>query len=270
MVLDRMAPSGSAANASAGGCRGECARPGAPESVSTREDHAAMGYRGKVAERERARELRAQAWTLNEIVEELGVSKSSVSVWVRDVEFDEATRAARAAANHYDGNYGARQRGPNKLARAKQAEVDRLLAEGRERIGQLSEREFLVAGVALYAGEGSKTDGEVAFANSDPRMIAFFLAWLRHFFEVNESRLRFRLYLHNGLDLEHANEFWSKLTGIPLSQFRKPYRAPADPTIRRTKHPFGCPSVRYTCSATHRAIIGLMDALLSCGDVGPG
>jgi len=45
-----------------------------------------MGYRGKVVERARARDLWAQAWTINEIVAELGVSKSSVRVWVRDVE----------------------------------------------------------------------------------------------------------------------------------------------------------------------------------------
>ena len=40
-------------------------------------------------------------------------------------------------------------------------------------------------------------------------MIAFFLAWLRRFFEVDESRLRLRLYLHEGLDLDAANAFWS-------------------------------------------------------------
>jgi transcriptional regulator with XRE-family HTH domain len=87
-----------------------------------------MGYRGKVAEQEIARALRAQAWTLNEIADKLGVSKSSVSIWVRDVEFDEAMRAARAGANR---NLGAQRRGPNKLARAKQAEIDRLMAEAR-------------------------------------------------------------------------------------------------------------------------------------------
>jgi hypothetical protein len=64
----------------------------------------AVGYRGKLAERERARDVRAQAWTINEIVAELGVSKSSVSVWVRDVEFDEATRAARAGAGPTSGS----------------------------------------------------------------------------------------------------------------------------------------------------------------------
>jgi IS30 family transposase len=75
-----------------------------------------MGYRGKVVERERARDLRAQAWTINEIVAELGVSKSSVSVWVRDVEFDGATRSARSVTNR---NRGARNRGPNRLQQRK-------------------------------------------------------------------------------------------------------------------------------------------------------
>ena len=50
---------------------------------------------------------------------------------------------------------------------------------GEERLGALTDRDLLVAGLALYAGEGAKTDGAVKFANSDPRMIAFFLRWLR-------------------------------------------------------------------------------------------
>ena len=43
-------------------------------------------------------------------------------------------------------------------------------------------------------------------------MLRFFCAWLRHFFEVDESRLRMRLYLHQGLDLDEATAFWSELT----------------------------------------------------------
>ena len=49
-----------------------------------------MGYRGKLREREEARRLRAEGYTLLDIARQLGVSKSSVSVWVRDVEFDNA------------------------------------------------------------------------------------------------------------------------------------------------------------------------------------
>ncbi len=217
-----------------------------------------MGYRGKMVEQERARELRAASWTLQDIANELGVSKSSVSLWVRDVVFDPLPRRT------------ARRRGPNKLQVAKQAEIDELLAEGRARIGRLSDREFLVAGAALYAGEGAKRDGQVVFANSDPRMIAFFCAWLRRFFEIDESRLRMRLYLHQGLDITSAEAFWAELTGIPVGQFHRPYRAVADPTIRTNKHEMGCPSVQYCCSRTHRAVMGLVHALLSCDAVLPG
>ncbi|MGZ6893309.1 MAG: hypothetical protein ACXVJR_04955 [Acidimicrobiia bacterium] len=94
-------------------------------------------------------------------------------------------------------------------------------------------------------------------------MVRFFCAWLRRYFEIDESRLRVRVYLHEGLDLEAAHSFWSAVTGIPLSQFRGGYRAPADPSIRRNKHEHGCVYVRYTCAATHRRIMGLQRALLT-------
>jgi hypothetical protein len=218
-----------------------------------------MGYRGKLAEQQQARQLRRAGLPLAEIAAALGVSKSSVSLWVRDVEF--AAPVVRPARG--------RRRQPNALQRRKQGEIERLLAEGRARVGRLSEREFLIAGVALYAGEGAKRDGAVKFANSDPRMIAFYCAWIRRFFAIDETRLRVRLYLHQGLDLDASVAYWSALTGIPPSQFQKPYRAVHDPSIRLTKHVHGCVSIDYSCSATHRSIMGLVRALLG-GEAIPG
>jgi hypothetical protein len=81
------------------------------------------------------------------------------------------------------------------------------------------------------------------------------------FFNVEEKRLRVRLYLHQDLDLEEASSFWSGVTGIPCTQFCKPYRAVPDPSIRTAKHVRGCATVRYSCSATHRAVMGLVHAL---------
>jgi len=128
---------------------------------------------------------------------------------------------------------------------------------------------FLAAGVALYAGEGAKTENAVKFANSDPAMVRFFCAWLRRFFVIDESRLRVSVYLHEGLDLDAAEVFWPQVTAIPRSQFRKSYRAVADPSIRHNKHEHGCAYVIYTCSRTHRAVMGLVRALLSPGAI-PG
>jgi hypothetical protein len=218
-----------------------------------------MGYRGRPEDRERARQLRAAASTLAEIAAELGVARSTASLWVRDVSFTPRPRNRGTPSQRVH---------PQRMARLR--EIEELRSEGVARIGELSRKEHLVAGVALYAGEGTKRDGEVRFANSDPRMIAFFLGWLRQFFAIDETRLRLRLYLHDGLDLSAANHYWSQLTGIPESQFGAPYRAAADSTIRSNRHPMGCPSVIYSCSRTHRSIMGLAEALLTSPGRIPG
>ena len=229
-----------------------------------------MGYRGKIAEQNRARDLRAQGWTLTEICEELEVSKSSASVWCRDVDIDEVALAERRRQRFLRGNEGARQRGPNKLQRRKLAEIEEMRRAGVAAVGRLTDRELLLVGTALYAGEGSKTPGEVRFANSDPRMIVVFVEWMRRCFDVPLESFRMRLYLHEGLDLDAANRFWSDLTGISIERFRRPYRAVPDPSIRRSKHPMGCPAVCVTSMRLHRRVMGLVDALLSSNVCIPG
>ena len=47
-----------------------------------------MGYRGKVEQQDKARLLRAEHRTLQEIADRLGVSKSSVSLWCRDMDVE--------------------------------------------------------------------------------------------------------------------------------------------------------------------------------------
>lgn len=210
-----------------------------------------MGYRGKVKEQEEARRLRAQNLTIIQIAEKLGVSKSSVSLWVRDVPFTPSRR-----------RWGPHRR-PSSLTVRKEREIERLNEEGRIRVGHLSGDAFFAAGIALYAGEGSKTEGSVRFANTDHVMMKFFATWLRTFFQIDESRLRVRVYLHEGLDLDAAEAHWSAVTSVPRTQFGKPYRAVPDPSIRRNKHEFGCAYLEYSCTRTHRAVMGLVRALLS-------
>jgi hypothetical protein len=210
-----------------------------------------MGYGGKWQERERGRELRAEARTLQDIATELGVSKASVSVWVRDVEFTPNPRRRT------------RTQRPSSLHTRKMAEIERMDHDGVEVIGVMSDRELLLVGVALYMGEGFKGDGQVGMANTDPRVLHLFVRWLRQCFGIDETRLRVRLYLHEGLDLEAAEQFWSELLDVPRSRFRRPYRAVSDPTRRRAKHVMGCPAVTYCSSSLHRRVMGLARALSS-------
>src|SRR5262245_53671236 len=135
-----------------------------------------MGYRGKLEEQDKARLLRAENRTLQEIADILGVSKSSVSLWVRDIDVE--IRRKQPIDRRPHGQHVERL-----------AEIEACDLSGRERLADLPEEAFLTAGVALYAGEGSKADGKVLFANTNAEMVSFFCRWLRHFFAIDESRL---------------------------------------------------------------------------------
>ena len=211
-----------------------------------------MGHAGKVEEQIRARELRAEAWTLQEIADELGVSKSSASLWCRGVEFVPKPRN-RGHASHK----------PHPLHVKKLEEIERCRVEAVELIGRMSERDLLMFCLALYAGEGSKTAGSVIFANSDPLLMAVFIRWLRGFFRVDESRLRMKIYLHSDLDLLAATRFWSEVTEIPVEQFRTPYWVSVGPTRRTNRHVNGCATVSYCCTLTHRRVMAMIEAITS-------
>ncbi len=143
------------------------------------------------------------------------------------------------------------------------AEIEECRAWASSTIGSMSERDLFMAGIGLYAGDGAKTGSEVRFANSNPELVRLFCRWLRRFFEIDESRLHVTLYLHQGLDLEAANEAWSEVTQIPISQFYKPWRALPDHSIRHNKHEFGCAHVRYGSKRTLRMVTGLLEALVT-------
>jgi len=106
----------------------------------------------------------------------------------------------------------------------------------RRFLGVLSDRDLLIAGTALYAGEGSKTPGELRFANSDPAMIELFLRWRHALFDVDESHLAKYQFgtrsgtvllcaacgTYAGVILEVDGRMWSvaNVRGLAIPQFK--------------------------------------------------
>lgn len=101
-------------------------------------------------------------------------------------------------------------------------------------------------GLMLYWGEGDKTkDYFVALTNTNPDILFYFITWLRKYFEINESKLKCRLYLWENLDEKNVKIFWSKKLKIPLTQFTKSYISHSIPKIRKAKHEFGVCRISY-------------------------
>jgi transcriptional regulator with XRE-family HTH domain len=168
--------------------------------------------------RDRARELRGQGWTYNEIQAELGCSKSSVSLWVRDLPHPEPRCTPEEQRARMNAG----------LARLR-AEQERVREETKRAaaaaIGKLTDRELFLVGVGLYWAEGAKDEPhsrreQVLPVNSDPGMISVFLACL-DLLQAERERLRFRVMIHESADVSAAERYWADHVGADDSSFNK-------------------------------------------------
>lgn len=221
-----------------------------------------MSNAGKLKERLRAVELRKRGVSVREIQKILGVSRSSVSLWTRDVVLTEAQQEAlirRMKVSSYRGSLAA---AAIKKERREQQERD-LLVEGRQRVGSLTNRDMFIAGVALYFAEGDKRSNHVAFSNSDSSSISFMMRWFRTFAKVPKSKYRLYLYLHDHLDEVAARKYWSRVTKLPLSSFGKTYRvATKAQRFRKTTHQHGVLRISISDVVLLRRIKGWIFGLL--------
>ncbi|WP_189983350.1 terminase gpP N-terminus-related DNA-binding protein [Streptomyces capoamus] len=168
--------------------------------------------------RHRARELRLQGWTYDRIEAELGCSRSSVSLWVRDLPRPERRRTPEEAA-------AIARKGWEEKLRIRDEERRQVKEEAKRSVGELSARELFLVGVGLYWAEGGKDKPydrreNVTFVNSDPGMINVFLAWL-DLLQVERERLRFTVMIHETADVAGAERYWADLVGADASMFNK-------------------------------------------------
>jgi transcriptional regulator with XRE-family HTH domain len=188
---------------------------GIPPLESTRRPNAKDEVRAK------ARELRDQGLDYEEIATELGVSKSSISLWVRDMPTPPHLTYEESRKRAVEGmrRYWAAERPVREAAR--QATIAAAAAE----IGPLSDRELLIAGAVAYWCEGLKGKprqrcDRVVFVNSDPGLIGFFLRFLDSV-GIDPERLGYRLLIHENADIRAAEHFWLDVTGAEPGQFKK-------------------------------------------------
>ena len=199
--------------------------------------------------RARARELRREhGLSVRCIARTLGVSLSTASTWVRDIELTAEQRRALHEAHQ----------GPDAVARRNSAWIERRRAE-RARAqaeGRAAARRgdpLHLAGCMLYWAEGAKDRNQLCFANSDPAMIRMFCAFLRGPLGVPDERITIRVnaYTGNGLDERAIERFWLEQCELPPSQLRRSTfncRPSSSRASREGKLPYGVCTIKVTRS----------------------
>jgi hypothetical protein len=196
----------------------------------------------KLKQKAQAIRLRKQGNSINEIAEKVRVSKSSVSLWVRDITLSGVAKK-RIEARLSKGQIASQK------AKYEQTALREQFA--RQRAQQIlidaafNHNEIKLLCALIYYCEGTKNVSKgVNFTNSDPGLMALFLGLFRQSYELDERKFRVCVHLHSYHDRDKQLKFWSKTSNIPLAQFIKPYQKLHSGLYKKEGYQ-GCVSVRY-------------------------
>ncbi|HEY2372699.1 MAG TPA: hypothetical protein VGH82_09115 [Gaiellaceae bacterium] len=170
----------------------------------------------KTDERDEARRLRSEGWSIKDIQQHLDVSRSSVSLWVRDVPLTDEQRKELTSRIRL----GPLVAGERSAARARTRRCE--YQENGRRRARIPDPLY-AGGCMLYWAEGGKARNSVRLTNADPALLAFFGDFLRKCFHVDDTSMS--VYCNLFADhIERQREiesFWLETLGLPQSALRK-------------------------------------------------
>ena len=173
-----------------------------------------------------AEKLRKSGASLKMIMEKLGVSKSTAAYWCRNLKLTNEQQKLLKIISIESGHRG-RLIGAEKNRQKKLESIKSATNEAKSLLGNVSNRDILLIGIALYWAEGSKasTTSGFLFVNSDPIMIKFIYNWLEDVLKVPRADIYGQVSIneiHKSREEKILN-FWSNLLDLPRSQFAKTF-----------------------------------------------
>ena len=204
----------------------------------------------KFNEKIKAIHLRKLGKSYGEILKKVKVSKSTLSLWLRDIELTSEQKA------ELRGRQKSRYEGAKANQRKRIERTKKIIGESKKEAKLFLKNPLFLMGLMLYWAEGSKRGEQINFSNSDPRMIKFMMSWFRKICEVPEEKFRIKLYIHSLHCRKDIEKYWSELTNVPLSQFHKTFIKPT--SLKHRKYPLynGTCAIRISNKDLFRKIKG--------------
>ncbi len=211
------------------------------------------------AERERALTMVNQGSTYEDVRHEMGVPKSTLSLWVascgkvadRSRQLAHLERARKAAVAAIQNKKSIRE------SAALQAAHD--LGEALDTLNPAIGKTLLAM---LYWAEGGKQIGNFKFTNTDSDLVLLFLTLLRTHYLIDEKRLRVALQIHAYHTEDETINFWSSKLQIPVTQFWKVYTKPRSGRRKEYRRNFhGICNIHYSSTAIQRELLAIGQVL---------
>lgn len=224
--------------------------------------------------KEKSIELRKRGLSYSEIIRQIPVSKSTLSLWLHLVELSKKQKQRLTDKKLASALKGAQARKTQRIKISNEIKV-----ESCAQIKSINYKELLLIGTALYWAEGSKEKEHsvsqgVIFSNSDPLMIKLFIKWLKEILNVKEEEIVPEIYIHENSinNIVAVKKYWSGITNIPISEFNRVYFKKNKLSTKRKnigKNYYGLLRIRVRRSTNmNRKISGWIEGVLkNCGIV---
>lgn len=219
--------------------------------------------------REQAIALRRKGFSYSEILDQIPVARSTLSLWLRSVALAKQQKQRLSEKKRL-----AQMRGAETRHRQRIENTEEIIRQARIELGYFSKRDLWMFGVALYWAEGSKQkewnpSASVQFSNSDPAMIQVFLRWLQEICNISLSHTRFSLFIHEKSNIQKTKDFWQGVVSrdINFVYFKRHNPSPRRRNLGETYHGVLRVTVREG-TALNRKINGWIESISSqCGVV---
>lgn len=219
----------------------------------------------KTKEKIIAIKLRRKGYSYQDIKKLTNVSKSTLSLWLRDIVLSIEQRKKLKA--RYDGQC----RGAKANHQKRINETNKIIKQSILEAQKLVKDSFFIAGLMLYWAEGHKSKKleTVRFSNSDPQMIKLMMEWFRRYCYFSEKKFRVAVHIHSLFCKKDVEKYWSNITRIPLTQFQKTYVKKTSLGHRKNKLYLGTCNVMVFNKRVFRQIEGWKIGLLQNWNISP-
>jgi len=218
-------------------------------------------------DRERAMALRKKEMSYSQIKSILGVSKSTLSVWLKDYPL------SKERIKNLSKNERVIEQCRETKRKKKEARLNEFYTEQKNKIFPFTERDYFMAGLFLYWGEGNKTlSSTIGISNTDPSVISFFIKWAVDCLKVPKEKIHISFHLYNDMDIDKELNFWSKKINISKKQFTKPYIKTSSSLRINQKGGFGhgtCNARIYDARLSEQVLMGIKAISDEYSDRGP-
>ncbi|MEI6378368.1 MAG: helix-turn-helix domain-containing protein [Candidatus Falkowbacteria bacterium] len=218
-------------------------------------------------DKDKALRLRQKGFSYAQISAKLGVAKSTLSTWLKDVPISKEASEKIASRVHSTSIAALIKRNKNQTVLAA-SRYNKIKKEAKISFYQKmnsSNRDLFVAGVSLYWAEGYKRGAIDAkwkafdFANTDASMLAIMVNFLALVCGVGNTKLSIQLIIHSDNDVVKAVRYWSNKLGVKTTQFSKAMIQPAKES--KHKHQYGTIHLRIYSVELFYTMIGWIEEL---------